>query len=646
MAVAVEVAVAPRSRPWFLGPNLFTALVGGVFGFVLVQWILGHDGGLLTQSGPIHAGWEVNQISLMAYFAGVFGFFLGLGFLTYPIKWLFGYRPTPEEQAEAYGMGGGVGRYFRLCLDHKVIGIQYLVAVLAFFCIGGFTAMLIRTELLTPNAQLTDPETYLTLVTEHSVTMLIMASSIIIGPFGNYFIPLMIGARRMAYPRIEALSFWLFLLAVLTLPTMFFFGGSQAGWTGYAPLADQMHAGHNAYIITWALAGIGMIASGINILATVLLMRAPGMSWSRLNMTVWSIVVTSILAWLAAPILVAVQLMVAYDRAFLTGLFIPVQGGSAFLYENVFWTFAHPEVYILALPAFGIILDVLPVFARKPVYAYKASVVSMFGIGLLSWFVWQHHLFMSGLTPGLRPFFMFSTEMISFPTGIIFLAGLGTLFGARIRFTTAMLFALAFFPNFLLGGFTGIFVSDVPADVQLHGSYFVQAHFHFVLMGGTLFACFAGIFYWFPKMTGRLMNETLGKIQFWLTFIGFNGTFITLAAVGMMGMSRRYATYEPFLQTTNVVATIFAYVLGISIIPFLINIVISWQWGEIAVENPWSSRSLEWLTPTPVPITNFEEIPLIVAGPYTYATGNPNEPPMAILKPSEQPTGGIATAGS
>src|SRR5579872_7348290 len=262
----------------------------------------------------------------------------------------------------------------------------------------------------------------------------------------------------------------------------------------------------------------------------------------------------------------------------------------------------------------------------------------MFGIGLLSWFVWQHHLFLSGLTPGLRPFFMFSTEMISFPTGIIFLAGLGTLFSARIRFTSAMMFALAFFPNFLLGGFSGIFVSDVPADIQLHGSYFVQAHFHFVLMGGTLFSFFAAVYYWWPKLTGRFLNETLGKIHFWTMFIGFNGTFITLAIVGMLGMSRRYVTYEPSLQTVNDIATAFAYILGASIIPFLINFVYCWKYGRRAEElNPWKSLSMEWLTPTPVPTDNFEEIPLVVAGPYRY--GEPGLRPMAVMNPSEQGPG-------
>ncbi len=637
VATAATRPVRARS-PW-LGQNFFTALLLGIASFVFVVWVLGRDG------GPLNLLWglEINQIMFLGYGAAILGFFVGLGYLNYPITWLFGKQETIEEREMAYGHRGDVGRYFRLTLDHKVIGIQYLVVVIAFFCWAGFNAMLIRTELLTPNAKLMDPDTYLTMVAEHSVGMLIMASSAIIGPFGNYFIPLMIGAKRMAYPRIEALSFWTFLLSLLILPTAFFFGGIPTGWTGYAPLADGAHAGQDAYVVTWALAGTSMAVSGINILATVLFMRAPGMTWSRLNLTVWSVVVGSILAWLAAPILIAVQLMVGFDRSFLTGLFIPAQGGSAFFYENVFWTFGHPEVYILAVPAMGIVLDIIAVFARKPVYMYRAAVVSMFGIGLLSWFVWQHHLFVSGLTPGLRPFFMFSTEMISFPTGIIFLAGLGTLFGGRLTFPTAMLFAVAWFPNFLLGGFSGVFLSDVPADIQLHGSYFVQAHFHFVLMGATVFALFAAAYYWFPKLTGRKMNETLGKLHFWPMFIGFNGTFITLAIVGLEGMSRRYATYFPYLQTTNVIATLFAYLLGASIVPFLINIVYSWQWGEKVVENPWHSRSLEWMTTTPVPVENFEEIPLVVAGPYGYGAANPR--PMAILKPSEQVATGVATAG-
>ncbi|MGH2448157.1 MAG: cytochrome c oxidase subunit I, partial [Chloroflexota bacterium] len=490
MATALTSAT-PRTRRWFMEQNGFTAIILAVASFSFVEWVLGRDGGFLPS-----IGWEVNQIMFLAYLSAIFFFFLGLGYFNYPISWLLGNQPSREYAEYEYGIvGSPVKKYFRLCLDHKVIGIQYFVAVIGLFMVGGFNAMLIRTELLTPHAKFVDPGVYLTHVGEHSVMMLLVTSSAIIGPFGNYFVPLMIGAKRMAFPRIEALSFWLFLLSAFVLLSGYLFGGFPTGWTGYAPLADEAHAGMNSYIVTFALVGASMSVSGINLIATVLMMRAPGMTWSRMTVTVWSVIVGSILAWLAAPILIAVLTMVAIDRSFLTGFFIPLQGGSAFLYENIFWTFGHPEVYILAVPAMGIVLDIVAVFARRAIWGYTAAVTSMFGIGLLSWFVWQHHLFVSGLTPGLRPFFMFTTEMISFPTGIIFLAGLGTLWGARIQFTTAMLFALAWFPNFLLGGFSGIFLSDVPADVQLHGSYFVQAHFHFVLMGATFFAVFAAAYY-------------------------------------------------------------------------------------------------------------------------------------------------------
>lgn len=633
--MAVATGVYPRRQSWLMRPNLLWAFVLGIFGFCFVQWVLGRDG------GPLNLIWglEVNQIMFLAYMTAIVLFFAGLGVFNRPVKWILAIPMTEEDELEAYGAYGGISRYFRYTLDHKVIGIQYLVTVILFFTIGGFLAMLIRTELLSPNARLVSPEVYLTLVTEHSVIMLVMASSIIIGAIGNYFIPLFIGSKRMAFPHMEALSFWLFLLALVVMPTAFFFGGSQTGWTGYAPLADQMHAGHDAYVTTWALTGAANTMVGINLVTTIWLMRAPGMTWSRLNLTVWSILVGSILDWLAMPIMIAVQTMVGFDRSFLTGLFVPIQGGSAYFYENVFWTFGHPEVYILAVPGMGVVLDIIAVNARRPVYAYRAAVVGLLGIGLLSWFVWQHHLFVSGLTPGLRPFFMFSTEMISFPTGLVFLAALGTLYGGRIRFTTAMLFAIAFFPDFLLGGFSGIFVSDVPTDVQLHGSYWVQAHFHFILMGATLFALFAAVYFWFPKITGRMMNEKLGKLHFWLMWIGFNGTFITLAIVGIMGMSRRYATYFPYLQTTNVVATVFAYLLGISMIPFLINLIYAWGWGEKAVENPYQSRSLEWMTSTPIPLENFEQIPRIVAGPYEYG---PNAIPMIGPGPSESANAPVA----
>jgi cytochrome c oxidase subunit 1 len=635
-------AVAPtRTRSSFFS-NGITAIVVAAVGYVLVMYVLGSGSAQLT--GPLASiGFSPNAVMLLAYVVAVILYLTVLGFFSYPIRWLLGSTESQETQFYRYGVGDGWRKYLRLTYDHKVIGVQYLFTVLLFFCIGGFNAMLIRLELTGSSAHYFSPQTYLNLVGEHSVMMLIMASSIIIGPFGNYFIPLMIGAKRMAHPRIESLSFWLFLASGLVLLTAIFYDGFPTGWTGYSPLADQAHLGMDSYIIAFALAGAGGVASAINILATVLFMRAPGMTWSRITATIWAIVVASILAWLAFPILIGTLTMVAFDRSFFTGFFIPAWGGSAFLYENLFWTFGHPEVYILAVPAFGVILDIIAVFTRKPVFGYKASVVSMFGIGLLSWFVWQHHLFVSGLTPGLRPFFMFSTEMISFPTGIIFLSALGTMFLGRIRYTVPMLFALAFLPNFLLGGISGVFLSDVPADIQLHGSYFVQAHFHFVLMGGTLFAFFAAVYYWLPKLTGRTFNNVLGHVHFWTMWIGFNGTFITLAIVGLLGMPRRVPYYAPYLHTTNFIASVFAFILGASIFPFLANLVYGVVWGPKVNENPWESRSLEWMTSTPPPIENFDEIPQVVAGPYGYGV-TPSRP-MAVLKPSESATG-LAGAGA
>lgn len=636
-------ATAPSSnRSGFLVSNAITALIVAAIGYSLVMYVLGAGAGQGT--GPLASiGFSPNAVMLLALSVAAILYLAVLGFFNYPARWMLGLDESQEVQNYRYGLGGGWQRYLRLTYDHKVIGGQYLFAVLFFFCVGGFTAMLIRLQLTGSSAHYFSPQTYLTLVGEHSVMMLIMASSIIIGPFGNYFIPLMIGAKRMAHPRIEALSFWMFLASGLVLMTAIFYDGFPTGWTGYAPLADQAHLGMDPYIMAFALAGIGGVASAINIMATVLFMRAPGMTWSRLNATIWGIVVGSILAWLAFPVLIGTLTMVAFDRSFFTGFFIPAWGGSAFLYMNLFWTFGHPEVYILAVPSFGVILDIIAVFTRKPVFGYRAAVVSMFAIGLLSWFVWQHHLFVSGLTPGLRPFFMFTTEMISFPTGIVFLSALGTMFLGRIRYTVPMLFALAFLPNFLLGGISGVFLSDVPADIQLHGSYFVQAHFHFVLMGGTLFAFFAAVYYWMPKWTGRGFNDVLGKLHFWTMWIGFNGTFITLAIVGLLGMPRRTPYYAPYLHTTNFIASVFAFILGASIFPFLANIVYGIVWGPKVSENPWHSRSLEWMTATPPPIENFDEIPQVVAGPYGYGV-TPSRP-MAILKPSESATG-LAGAGA
>jgi cytochrome c oxidase subunit 1 len=398
----------------------------------------------------------------------------------------------------------------------------------------------------------------------------------------------------------------------------------------------------DCYLVSFTLIGISLALVGLNMLATVLTMRAPGMSYNRLPIFVWGLITTSVLAVLAAPVLLSALYMASLDRTVDTSFFLASQGGSPFLWDNLFWFFGHPEVYILALPGFGIVLEILPVFARKPLWGYRVAVAAMFGVALLSFMVWQHHLFVSGINANLRPFYMFTTELISIPTGIIFLIGIGTLWRARMRFTVPMLFSLAFFFNFLIGGLSGVYLSDVPSDVTTHGSYFVMAHFHYTIMGGLVFALMAGLYYWLPKMTGFKLNETLAKIHFWGMFVFFNLTFFPLLAAGMLGMPRRVSAYNPSLHTLNVFVSSAAFCLGASMLVLLANLV--WSLAlrrEPAEANPWHSKSLEWQLPTPVPVHNFDRIPVINSAPYSY--GVPDAPPVADLGP---PVGAPRIAGA
>jgi cytochrome c oxidase subunit 1 len=623
-----------RRPPWqgVIGFNLLTGLLLGIGGFFLGAWI----GGQIAVGHDYLLGTNQNDVGLfMGYLFGTIGWLAGLGFLNYPLARIAGRPPSHRHHEFA-----GVGRYFRLCTDHKVVGIQYFFGVGIFFFIGGLNAMLMRTELLRPVEHAFPAGQYLTLVSLHGTMMIMMTSAFIVGPFANFLVPLMIGARRLAFPRIEALTFWLTPLSGLVLMSAIARGGFPTGWTGYAPLADQARAGMDAYIFAFILIGTALTLLGMNLITTIVTMRAPGLTWSRLSIFVWGILSTSILMALAAPVLVAAQLMSLMDRAANTGYYIASLGGSPYLYENLWWFFGHPEVYILALPGFGIVLEILPVFARKPLWGYRLAVAGMLGVTLLSFMVWQHHLFVSGMNSSLRPFYMFTTELISIPTGFIFLNGMGTLWRGRIRFSVPMLFALAFFFNFLIGGLSGIFLSDVPSDVTTHGSYFVMAHFHYTIMGGLVFAFFAGTYYWLPKMLGVVLNETLAKVHFWLMFVFFNLTFFPLFAAGFVGMPRRVSTYAPGLQPLNDFVSASAYVLGFSMLIFIGNLVYSLVFKRIpAAENPWESRSLEWQLPTPVPVMDFERIPVINTSPYEY--GVPGAPAVATFAPET-----VAAAGS
>jgi cytochrome c oxidase subunit I len=394
----------------------------------------------------------------------------------------------------------------------------------------------------------------------------------------------------------------------------------------------------DSYIVFFALVGISMCLLGLNMIATIVTMRAPGLTWSRLPIFCWGVVSTAILNVLAAPVLVAVLFMVMLDRTAQTTFFIASGGGSPYLYENLFWIFGHPEVYILALPGFAIVLELLPVFARKPLWGYRLSVAGLLGVTLLSWLVWQHHLFVSGINADLRPFYILSTELISIPTGFTFICGLMTLWRGQIRFTVPMLFCLAWFFNFLIGGLSGVFLSDTPSDVTTHGSFFSMAHFHYTIMGGLVFTFFAAIYYWVPKMTGVMLNERLGKIHFWVMFVAFNSTFAPLFAVGFLGQPRRVVSYPHNLQFLNQWVSISAFVLGASMLVFLANFVWSLVFARVpAPANPWGSLSIEWQLPSPVPVHDFDEIPVFTVDPYGYGE---RTAPAAVPAPS--PAGGMS----
>ncbi len=631
-ATAVTTTHRPPAWQRLLGFNLLTGIVGAIIGWLVGYWIGGRVHAVSIAYYSAEAG--QNDISvLLGYLFGVIGFLIGLGFAKYPIQRMLGHPPTLAEHESE---GEGIGRYFRLCTDHKVVGMQYFVGIGVFFFIGGLNAMLIRTELLQPNVHVFGPNQYLTLVGLHGTMMMGMLTSVVLGPFANWLVPLMIGSRRMAFPRTESFTFWLLMAAGVVLLTTIFYGGFQTGWTGYQPLGGQGTAGYDAYLAFFALVGISMCLLGINLLATIITMRAPGMTWTRLPIFVWSVLCTALLMALAAPMLLAALFMGMFDRTVQTAFYIAGNGGSSYLWQNLFWVFGHPEVYIVALPGFGIVLELLPVFARKPLWGYRLAVAGMLGVTLLSFFVWQHHLFVSGINADLRPFYMLSTELISLPTGFIFLCAMGTIWRGRIRFTVPMLFCLGWVFNFLIGGISGVFLSDVPSDVTTHGTFFVMAHFHYTIMGGLVFATFAAIYYWGPKMTGFKFNERLAQIHFWALFIAFNATFGPLFALGFMGMPRRVVTYAANLQSLNDWVSVSAYVIGAAMLVFLWNAVYSLILKrEPAEANPWNAKSAEWQLPTPVPVHDFDRIPVFDQDPYPYGT----EP---VAAPNLAPAGGTA----
>ena len=542
----------------------------------------------------------------------------------------------------------GFWRTYVFSTDHKMIARQFLFLGLFMMILGGLMALMLRWQLAWPETQvpgtrwipepfMTDgymnPAFYNTLFTMHATIMIFfVVMPILVGCFGNFLIPLMIGTRDMAFPVLNMLSFWVGAVAGVVMLAGFFVPGGHAagGWTSYAPLTavtqyTGVDWGQNLWCISLIILGLSSLMGSINYITTIINMRAPGMTYFRLPLVIWSLFIVAILLLLALPVLTSALAMLLLDRMAGTSFFLPEGGGEPLLWQHLFWFFGHPEVYILILPAMGIASDILSVFSRKPIFGYRAMAFSMIGIAFLSWIVWGHHMFQSGMSPTLGFSFMVTTMVIAVPSAIKTFNWLGTLWGGSIRFTTPMLNALAFVSMFVIGGLSGIFMASTPVDIFIHDTYFIVAHIHYVVFGGSVFGLFAAIYYWFPKMFGRMMNEPLGKIHFFATFIAYNCAFVPMHILGVGGMMRRiynpmqYEFLQP-LQPINVFITWSAIALGLAQIPFVINFFWSLFAGKKAERNPWEANTLEWVAPSPPPHGNFDAIPVVYRGPYEYSS--------------------------
>jgi cytochrome c oxidase subunit 1 len=582
---------------------LATALIGFYLGIAVVS---------LSRVATGFSAWGDGELAVtVGYVFAVIGWVMGIGMWgAWGREWIG--LPTHSRKAP------GWQRYFTFSGDHKVIGVQYLVTFVIVFLLAGALAMLLRWQLTDHNGTLLSHSQYNEMMSLHGILMIAVAVAAVIGGLGNYVIPLMIGAEDMAFPRLNALTFWLnppVALLLLLTPMM---GGLETGWTAYAPLSTVENGSELLFDLAIITFGLTSILGGLNFLITIIFMRAPGMTWGRLPIFVWAMFCTAWIALMYTQGFAVAMVMVLLDRIAGMSFFSADTGGDPLLYQHVFWFYSHPAVYVMVLPGFGIALELISHFSRKPLFAYRYAVGAFLGILGLSGVVWAHHMFTAGIPNYLHGPFLVATEFISIPTGLIFLSALGTIWMGRLWLTTPMLFALAVIFNFACGGVTGIFLADVPTDIHLHDTYFVVAHFHYTIVGAEIFGLFAGIYYWFPKITGRMYNERLGKLHFWWMFIGFNVTFFTMHYPGIQGMNRRIAEYPAPLEAINIFISLAAFGLGASFFIFIGNLLWAWFRGPVAEANPWGARTLEWQTTSPPPVENFETPPVVHGHPYDY----------------------------
>lgn len=565
---------------------------------------------------------------IIGILVGAVGFMIGVGALTDWFKWMAG-KETPLRHGPPEGKPAWT-RYFGVDYSHKVIGIQYGVTSVALLFIAGMLALTFRVELASPGLQFLDNHTYNTLMSTHGIVM-IAAILVGVGALANYLTPLMIGASDMVFPRLNAFGFWINVPAALIVASSMYVGGWDTGWTSYAPLSIKAPLGMQFVLLGVFLIGLSSIVGSINVIVTVLHRRAPGMGLFRMPIFVWSVLATAIIALTATQFIGLSFLMVSVERTLGMTFFSPVLSpgaieigsppGQVLLFQNLFWFYSHPAVYVFILPGLGIISEILPVFSRKPLFGYKWIAMSSMAIGLLGFLVWAHHMFTSGMFEGLRVPFMVTTMLVAVPTGVKFFSWVGTMWGGKIILKTPMLFVLGAISIFLLGGLTGPPNGTVITDLFLHDTYYVVGHFHATMFGGFIFPFIAAIYYWYPKITGRMYDERLGKLHFWLMAPGFWLQSLSMARVGLLGMRRRIADYSPDLgiDTGHLLITIAGFTIGVSMLIFLANLIVSAARGRVASRNPWDSRSPEFQIPSPIPEHSYAQPPVVTGEPYDYA---------------------------
>lgn len=581
---------------------------GAVFGFAIVAFFRA-----VFDQTPL---WEEHTYVAVSSITGVMGFLIGIGCFDWWGGWMLGKR---VDYADHSLHGGKTWRdYLRVNTDHKVIGAQYLFTVFFFMIIAGLFAELLRAELARPGQQFADGEAFNGFTSAHATIMIFLFVIPAFAGLANFVLPLMIGAQDMAFPRLNALSVWMLPPAGILLVIGALIEPFSSGWTAYPPLALQGGVGQTLFQVAVQFAGASSIMTAVNFLVTIATMRAPGMTVWRMPLLVWANATTSALVVFGTPFIAGSQFMSLFDNVMGTHFFDSAQGGDVVMYQHVFWFYSHPAVYIMVLPGFGIISEVLATFSRKPIFGYRAIAFSTVAIAVLGFSVWAHHMYVAGMAPWLRVPMMITTVIIAIPTGVKIFSWLGTLWRGKITLNTPMLFALGFIFTFVLGGLTGVYLGTVPVDIHLSDTYFVVAHLHYVLFGGAAFTIYAGVYYWFPKMSGRMFNETLGKWHFWLTFAGMQATFMPQHWAGMLGMPRRVADYDPRFDTVNMISTLGSLLIVVGTAVFFYNMYISLRSGEKAGWNPWRAKTLEWLVSSPPSIFNFDATPQVVGSPYNY----------------------------